>query len=357
MQERPAMRCVRGHVQDAATRIVRPNGTGYCRTCQYTLDRARRQRSKQAQIWPTTPEDLRSLMQQVHRQGLCWLWVGPTALGQPIFYRRGAHYSAARFAYEAVQQPLAVADRLERSCESPLCICPYRGHVSVRRASDAGLSHALRVVDPSGRNTGKSHCKRGHAFTPENTGINGGSRYCRMCKSLLNRAKKPQHQSHLTPAARTLAYVETLREKPCMCPACEHRSPDNIKGPPHAARAAQADLERFTSGFVVDAATSCWLWLRARNNDGYGNFSVKSRPLLAHRYAFEMFRAPLTSSVPLRHICAHAHCVNPDHVEPSRWGPRFRLDVPKNTLKQSRRVASASGPSAASAAAAPHLLD
>lgn len=354
MQHSPASVCVRGHVQDAATRIVRPNGTGYCRTCQYTLDRSRRQRSSGAQGWPTTPEDLQTMMRQVHRTGTCWLWRGPVALGQPVFYRLGAHYSAARFAYESCQGALAVADHVLRSCGEPMCISPSRGHAAVHQQSDAGLRRALSVVDGSGNNRGRTHCKRGHAFTAENTGHNGGARYCRMCKSLLNRAKKPRHQSPITLSVRTVDYVEALKTKSCICARC---APDQVLGPAvlRATRNGLADLARFLSGFTATTSDACWLWQRARNADGYGNFSVKSRPVLAHRYAYEMFRSPLTPRIPLRHACENTHCVNPAHLEPSHWGPRFRLDVPKLSAKQARsRAASACEPSAASAAAAPH---
>jgi hypothetical protein len=36
------------------------------------------------------------------------------------------------------------------------------------------------------RNAAKTHCKRGHEFTPENTGVKkiGGWRYCRACNGM-----------------------------------------------------------------------------------------------------------------------------------------------------------------------------
>lgn len=59
--------------------------------------------------------------------------------------------------------------------------------------------------------------------------------------------------------------------------------------------------------------TGCWLWGGALNRGGYGTFG---RHHLAHRYVYEMLRAPISEGLQIDHKCRVRCCVNPDHMEP-----------------------------------------
>ena len=62
--------------------------------------------------------------------------------------------------------------------------------------------------------------------------------------------------------------------------------------------------------------SGCWLWNRhIRKNDGYGDFSIERKHILAHRAAYELFKGPIPSGMTVDHLCRVRQCVNPDHLE------------------------------------------
>lgn len=74
--------------------------------------------------------------------------------------------------------------------------------------------------------------------------------------------------------------------------------------------------------YVVDEATGCWLWQRAINaRTGYAQVYVPGdrTPRLAHRVYYERYVGPIPHGMAVDHVrargCAHAHCVNPAHLE------------------------------------------
>lgn len=74
--------------------------------------------------------------------------------------------------------------------------------------------------------------------------------------------------------------------------------------------------ERVRQGIQIDDATGCWLWLKALNNQGYGQIRVGDRTELAHRVAYVAFIGPIPADRELDHKCRMPRCVNPDHLEP-----------------------------------------
>jgi hypothetical protein len=62
--------------------------------------------------------------------------------------------------------------------------------------------------------------------------------------------------------------------------------------------------------------TGCWMWLGCKTNHGYGKFSLGRRWVLAHRFAFELFRSEIPFGLTLDHLCRNSSCVNPFHVQP-----------------------------------------
>ena len=65
----------------------------------------------------------------------------------------------------------------------------------------------------------------------------------------------------------------------------------------------------------------CWLWPGAVNiRHGYAYACApgrgsKGRPVLAHRYAYQLLRGPIPDGMHLDHLCRVRHCFNPWHLE------------------------------------------
>jgi hypothetical protein len=69
-----------------------------------------------------------------------------------------------------------------RTCVAARCKAyRERNSESVRASQRRWYDVNRRVIVPRNANSEKTHCIRGHEFTPENTYINKGARYCREC--------------------------------------------------------------------------------------------------------------------------------------------------------------------------------
>lgn len=95
---------------------------------------------------------------------------------------------AHRFAYELERGPIAQRMTLDHLChtaEIASCrdgaSCPHRACVNPAHMEPTSLTDNIR----RGGNGTKTHCKRGHEFTPENTYVGRtGQRWCRACQRI-----------------------------------------------------------------------------------------------------------------------------------------------------------------------------
>jgi len=75
----------------------------------------------------------------------------------------------------------------------------------------------------------------------------------------------------------------------------------------------EEEERRFTSlVFSHPGQNRCWGWKGRYNRNGYGVFR---RNILAHRYAYILWRGEIPSGLTLDHLCRNRGCVNPDHLE------------------------------------------
>lgn len=60
---------------------------------------------------------------------------------------------------------------------------------------------------------------------------------------------------------------------------------------------------------------ACWEWDGSRLAAGYGQFGLtRSRPVLAHRMAWELTHGPIPEGMHVLHRCDNPPCCNPTHL-------------------------------------------
>jgi len=120
----------------------------------------------------------------------CWLWRGnkiPAGYGQ---FRVGGmadgtrrYKMAHRVAYELTKGEIPDGLVLDHLCRTPLCCNP--DHLEpVNRGENVRRGKAGNPETNGGArfHRAKTHCRNGHAFSPENTYVNPqGHRSCRIC--------------------------------------------------------------------------------------------------------------------------------------------------------------------------------
>lgn len=65
----------------------------------------------------------------------------------------------------------------------------------------------------------------------------------------------------------------------------------------------------------VNKTDTCWVWVGKLHHTGYGNFSVNSTYISAHRYAYLVLVGAIADGLELDHLCRNRACVNPAHLE------------------------------------------
>src|SRR5688572_14187578 len=105
----------------------------------------------------------------------CWEWAGSiigNGYGQITIGQRRIY--AHRFVYERERGPIPIGLELDHLCRNKRCVNP--DHLEP-------VTHAenMRRSGPGAGNAIKTHCPRGHAYTPMNTYVYMNRRNCRTC--------------------------------------------------------------------------------------------------------------------------------------------------------------------------------
>jgi hypothetical protein len=121
----------------------------------------------------------------------CWLWTGhkkPNGYGQiTINYKT---LSTHRLSYELFKGPIPEGMYICHSCDVKACINP--DHLWTGTHQD-NMNDMTKKNRSKNQNMGKTHCIRGHAYTPKNTQLqNQGRRYCKTCKKIKNKERYEQ---------------------------------------------------------------------------------------------------------------------------------------------------------------------
>ena len=112
----------------------------------------------------------------------CWGYAGkkdPSGYGH--FSLCGTQRPSHCMSYELSIGEIPDGKQVHHNCDNPGCINPY--HLEA-------LTPAEHVAKTTGHPKNKTHCKRGHEFTPENTRLYNGFRTCRACAVLRFKVKR-----------------------------------------------------------------------------------------------------------------------------------------------------------------------
>jgi hypothetical protein len=137
---------------------------------------------------PAKRDDQLRFWEKVDKNGPlgCWIWTASKTghgYGQFIVMRgnRGFPHVAHRVAWTWLRGEIADDLVLDHLCRNRACVNPNH----LEPATNA--ENILRGVSGSAVNKRKTHCIRGHAFTPENTyrpPKRPHTRQCRQCAAL-----------------------------------------------------------------------------------------------------------------------------------------------------------------------------
>jgi hypothetical protein len=108
----------------------------------------------------------------------CWEWTCPPAsTGYGQFWRDGTNRGAHTVAWELLRGELPGGLQLDHLCRNRICVNPWHLEpVDIR-------TNVLRGEGITAKHAAKTHCDRGHEYTPTNTYITAeGWRQCRECK-------------------------------------------------------------------------------------------------------------------------------------------------------------------------------
>lgn len=105
----------------------------------------------------------------------CMRWLGAMMpQGYGSFRVADKAVTAHRFSYELAEGPIPAGLHIDHLCRNRRCAAP--AHLEpVTPGENARRGDAWKV------NGLKTHCPRGHAYSPENTWVYRGSRFCKAC--------------------------------------------------------------------------------------------------------------------------------------------------------------------------------
>lgn len=114
---------------------------------------------------------------KVIKTATCWEWSGALNPGGYGRFTQGRTSVAAhRYAYEHMVGPIPDGLDLDHLCRNRRCVRPDHMEPVTNQVN------VLRGEAPTAENARKTHCPSGHEYSPENTRLYRGYRYCKTCQ-------------------------------------------------------------------------------------------------------------------------------------------------------------------------------
>lgn len=110
----------------------------------------------------------------------CWNWTaGKTSLGYGVFSIKHSSYRAHRVSWAIFNGSLSSGLVLDHKCKNRMCINPDHLREVTRKVNTLENSNG-----PAYLNSIKTHCRNGHALTPDNLTSNKNERVCLTCNRI-----------------------------------------------------------------------------------------------------------------------------------------------------------------------------
>jgi len=137
----------------------------------------------------------RKFLGNIRKTSKCWIWLGKPSTdgyGTMVLNRcwtgDNTNRVASRVAYELFVGEIERDLQIDHLCRNRICVNPKHLEVVTCR------ENVLRGNGPPALNSRKTHCKRGHPFTSNNTYIDRKGKQCRICRTYLNRRYRESHR-------------------------------------------------------------------------------------------------------------------------------------------------------------------
>lgn len=122
---------------------------------------------------------------QVHFGPSCWEWMAAkNSKGYGTRWHNGKLHKAHRVAWSEEHGAIPVGMMVLHRCDNPSCVRLEHLFLGTDDDNKADMIAKGRQAkaQKNHRNRVKTHCKRGHEFSPENTHMTKrGTRHCRSC--------------------------------------------------------------------------------------------------------------------------------------------------------------------------------
>lgn len=177
--------CKHGHEFNSDnTHINTKTGERRCRTCQ------RNNAGYQGVKQKTLPERFWEKVDKspgFGRDGDCWEWqAAKNKRGYGTITIGPRPFLAHRVSYELENGKIEGGLLVCHRCDNPACVNPNHLFLGTHADNNADMKAKGRYYKPAPR----THCKEGHAFTPENTYVMAsGSNVCKTCAAAKYRAR------------------------------------------------------------------------------------------------------------------------------------------------------------------------